>query len=181
VQVVSVQEHWVKPRSADINENVLSESTKEELGLCEDLIRKGQSLDQVVSQVTNKIVSFLIRSEIDRLWCLVTGGVGCLCPMCDSWAGKWRRIAARWSSGSGTGELSGFQLDSVAHFMKRWPCLTLNKPFTCCAVGPLWNVERCFSSIIIIIIINEKKRSTFWSFGFSDRRRCWIVLKEAHE
>ena len=51
MQVVSVQEHWVKPRSADINENVLSESTKEELGLCEDLIRKGQSLDQVVSQV----------------------------------------------------------------------------------------------------------------------------------
>ena len=48
----------MKPRSADINENVLSESTKEELGLCEDLIRKGQSLDQVVSQVKNKLFAF---------------------------------------------------------------------------------------------------------------------------
>ena len=50
----------MKPRSADINENVLSESTKEELGLCEDLIRKGQSLDQVVSQVKNKLFAFFL-------------------------------------------------------------------------------------------------------------------------
>lgn len=51
-QVVTVQDYWVKPRSADINENVLSEQAREELGLSEELIRtKGNSLDQVLLQV----------------------------------------------------------------------------------------------------------------------------------
>ena len=58
-QVVAVQEHWVKPRSADINENVLSEPAKEELGLSEDLIRKGRPLDQVVSQVRRPFRFFI--------------------------------------------------------------------------------------------------------------------------
>jgi hypothetical protein len=51
-QVVTVQDYWVKPRSADINENVLSEQAREEMGLSEELIRtKGNSLEQVLSQV----------------------------------------------------------------------------------------------------------------------------------
>lgn len=50
--MVTVQDYWVKPRSADINENVLSEQAREELGLSEELIRtKGNPLDQVLSQV----------------------------------------------------------------------------------------------------------------------------------
>jgi hypothetical protein len=55
--VVTVQDYWVKPRSADINENVLSEQAREEMGLSEELIRtKGNSLEQVLSQVKkNKI------------------------------------------------------------------------------------------------------------------------------
>lgn len=51
-QVVAVQDFWVKPRSADINENVLSEQAKEELGLSEEFIRaKGSPLEQVLVQV----------------------------------------------------------------------------------------------------------------------------------
>ncbi len=47
-----MQDYWVKPRSADINENVLSEQAREEMGLSEELIRtKGNSLEQVLSQV----------------------------------------------------------------------------------------------------------------------------------
>lgn len=52
LQEVTVQDYWVKPRSADINENVLSEQAREELGLSEELIRtKGNPLDQVLLQV----------------------------------------------------------------------------------------------------------------------------------
>ncbi len=58
-QVVTVQDYWVKPRSADINENVLSEQAREELGLSEELIRtKGNSLDQVLSQVRQHVLGF---------------------------------------------------------------------------------------------------------------------------
>ena len=72
--------------------------------------------------------------------------------VCDSSAGKWRRIVARWTRvwGCGTGKVSGFQLDSVARFVKRWLALyDSNKPFTCCAghwnVGrTFWNGGRCF-------------------------------------
>lgn len=49
-----MQDYWVKPRSADINENVLSEQAREEMGLSEELIRtKGNSLEQVLSQVSS--------------------------------------------------------------------------------------------------------------------------------
>ena len=50
-QVVTVEEHWVKPRSADNNENVLSELAKEELGLSEEQIRKGNPLEHVITKV----------------------------------------------------------------------------------------------------------------------------------
>ena len=60
--MVTVQDYWVKPRSADINENVLSEQAREELGLSEELIRtKGNSLDQVLSQVRQANASFYFR------------------------------------------------------------------------------------------------------------------------
>lgn len=56
--MVTSQDFWVKPRSADINENVLSESAKEELGLSEELIRtKGASLENVLIQVKTKYVT----------------------------------------------------------------------------------------------------------------------------
>ncbi|XP_045023270.1 RNA-binding protein fusilli-like isoform X1 [Daphnia magna] len=64
-QVVTVQDYWVKPRSADINENVLSEQAREEMGLSEELIRtKGNSLEQVLSQVD----SFLqkVSTEVEQ-------------------------------------------------------------------------------------------------------------------
>lgn len=62
LQVVSVQEYWVKPRSADINENVLSEQAREELGLSEELIRKGNSLEHVISQVSERSLSLAVVS-----------------------------------------------------------------------------------------------------------------------
>ena len=47
----------MKPRSADNNENVLSELAKEELGLSEEQIRKGDSLEHVISKVVNYSLS----------------------------------------------------------------------------------------------------------------------------
>ena len=61
---MSVQEHWIKPRSADINENVLSEQAKEELGMTEDLIRKGQPLDQVIAQVQSTFITFMQQQTV---------------------------------------------------------------------------------------------------------------------
>ena len=47
----------VKPRTADINENVLSEQTQTELGIHEEQVKCGDSLDEVVQQVkTNHIL-----------------------------------------------------------------------------------------------------------------------------
>ena len=61
---MTVEEHWVKPRSADNYENVLSELTKEELGLSEEQIRKGNSLEDVISKVpTSPIFRYLLQPQ----------------------------------------------------------------------------------------------------------------------
>ena len=60
--MVTSQDFWIKPRSAersdanrsDVNENVLSEQARDELGLYEELVRKGVSLENVLSQVNYK-------------------------------------------------------------------------------------------------------------------------------
>lgn len=79
LQVAAVQDYWVKPRSADINENVLSEQAREELGLSEELIRtKGNSLDQVLQQVSKETIVFVegfssnFRPGISKRRCRVT-------------------------------------------------------------------------------------------------------------
>ena len=64
--MVTSQDFWIKPRSAergttdanrsaDVNENVLSEQARDELGLSEELVRKGVSLENVLSQVSSKL------------------------------------------------------------------------------------------------------------------------------
>ena len=46
-QVVSRHEYPVKPSSADINENILSEQCREEYQLTEENVKSAKSLDQV--------------------------------------------------------------------------------------------------------------------------------------
>lgn len=72
-QVVTSQDFWIKPRSAersdsnrsDVNENVLSEQARDELGLSEELVRKGVSLENVLSQVndTGIFLFFFLLSD----------------------------------------------------------------------------------------------------------------------
>ena len=50
-QVVSRHEYPVKPSSADINENILSEQCREEYQLTEENVKSAKSLDQVGLQV----------------------------------------------------------------------------------------------------------------------------------
>jgi len=63
-QVVTVEEHWVKPRSADNYENVLSELTKEELGLSEEQIRKGNSLEDVISKLEECVKGVVTKNGV---------------------------------------------------------------------------------------------------------------------
>ncbi|KAK2724889.1 hypothetical protein QYM36_001378 [Artemia franciscana] len=49
-QVVGLKEFFVKPRAADINENVLSEQARDELGLQEDQVRSGKPLESAIEE-----------------------------------------------------------------------------------------------------------------------------------
>ena len=51
-QVVGVQQYLVKPRVADINENVLSEQIVSESTLTEDLVKSGMPLEAAIQQVS---------------------------------------------------------------------------------------------------------------------------------
>lgn len=50
-QVVAVHYNLVKPRSADVNENLLSEVARNQFGLTEDQIKNGQPLEHVIEEV----------------------------------------------------------------------------------------------------------------------------------
>lgn len=75
--MVTSQDFWIKPRSAersdanrsDVNENVLSEQARDELGLSEELVRKGVSLENVLSQVnyTQKALMLLLLTICTRM------------------------------------------------------------------------------------------------------------------
>lgn len=51
VKVVGVNQYLVKPRVADINENVLSEQLVTQTALTEDLVKSGQPLETAIHQV----------------------------------------------------------------------------------------------------------------------------------
>lgn len=51
IQVVAVRYNLVKPRSADVNENVLSEVARNQFGLNEDQVKNGQPLENVLEEV----------------------------------------------------------------------------------------------------------------------------------
>jgi hypothetical protein len=50
-QVVGLQQYLVKPRVADVNENVLSEQLVTESALTEDLVKNGVALETAILQV----------------------------------------------------------------------------------------------------------------------------------
>jgi hypothetical protein len=50
--VVGLQQYLVKPRVADVNENVLSEQLVTESALTEDLVKNGVALETAIQQVS---------------------------------------------------------------------------------------------------------------------------------
>jgi hypothetical protein len=50
-QVVAVHYNVVKPRSSDVNENLLSEIARNQFGLTEDQVKNGQPLEHVLEEV----------------------------------------------------------------------------------------------------------------------------------
>lgn len=57
-KVVAVQLNTVKPHTADMNENVLSEQCRAEIGLTEEMVKNGQPLEHVLEQV---VIIFICR------------------------------------------------------------------------------------------------------------------------
>ena len=49
--MVGLQQYLVKPRVADVNENVLSEELVTESALTEDLVKNGVALETAIQQV----------------------------------------------------------------------------------------------------------------------------------
>lgn len=56
-QVVAVHTNVVKPRSADVNENLLSETARNQFGLTDEQVKNGQPLENVLEEVVNSHLS----------------------------------------------------------------------------------------------------------------------------
>ena len=52
-----MQQYLVKPRIADINDNVLSEQVVSESNLTEDLVKSGTPLEVVIQQVSSALTN----------------------------------------------------------------------------------------------------------------------------
>ncbi|GAB6030575.1 hypothetical protein CHUAL_007437 [Chamberlinius hualienensis] len=73
-KVVAAQFNIVKPRTADINENVLSEQCRAEVGLTEEQVRTtGQPLEQVLEQF-DQFAKSKLDTEAGRSFCFITDG-----------------------------------------------------------------------------------------------------------
>ncbi|XP_065570104.1 RNA-binding protein fusilli-like isoform X2 [Artemia franciscana] len=72
-QVVGLKEFFVKPRAADINENVLSEQARDELGLQEDQVRSGKPLESAIEEFDRYARSMYFIGG-NRTMTLVTDG-----------------------------------------------------------------------------------------------------------
>lgn len=53
--MVAAHCNLVKPRSADVNENVLSEVARNQFGLTEDQVKNGHPLEHVLEEVLIKV------------------------------------------------------------------------------------------------------------------------------
>ncbi len=56
--MVAVQYNVVKPRSSDVNENLLSEIARNQFGLTEDQVKNGQPLEHVLEEVFHFKLNF---------------------------------------------------------------------------------------------------------------------------
>jgi len=72
-KVVHVHNAVVKPASADINENILSEVARNRYGLTEDQIKNGQTLESVIEQL-DQFVKTKLCSETGRSFHVITDG-----------------------------------------------------------------------------------------------------------
>uniref|UniRef100_T1ILP7 RRM domain-containing protein n=1 Tax=Strigamia maritima TaxID=126957 RepID=T1ILP7_STRMM len=72
-KVVAVQQNVVKPRTADVNENVLSDQCKTEFGLCEEQVKNGQFLEQILEQF-DQFARTKLDSDAGRSFLLITDG-----------------------------------------------------------------------------------------------------------
>lgn len=79
--MVGLQQYLVKPRVADVNENVLSEELVTDSALTEDLVKNGVALETAIQQVGLQSAKpnwwqWILRSDKQPDWyCTKTGGV----------------------------------------------------------------------------------------------------------
>jgi len=72
-KVVAVHYNLVKPRSADVNENVLSEVARNQFGLSEDQVKSGQPLENVLEEL-DQFAKAKLDSETGRSFHFITDG-----------------------------------------------------------------------------------------------------------
>jgi epithelial splicing regulatory protein 1/2 len=72
-KVVAVQYNVVKPRSSDVNENLLSEVARNQFGLTEEQVKNGQPLEHVLEEL-DQFVKAKLSSETGRSFHLITDG-----------------------------------------------------------------------------------------------------------
>ncbi|CAG2104484.1 unnamed protein product [Medioppia subpectinata] len=72
-KVVAVHTSVVKPRSADVNENLLSEVARNQYGLTEELIKDGQPLENVLEEL-DQFAKAKLSSETGRSFHVITDG-----------------------------------------------------------------------------------------------------------
>ncbi|XP_013780783.1 epithelial splicing regulatory protein 2-like isoform X2 [Limulus polyphemus] len=70
-KVVVVQQHLVKPRSLDVNENLLSDTCRSVFQLTEEAVKNGQALENVIEEL-DQFVKAKLDNDGSRNFCLVT-------------------------------------------------------------------------------------------------------------
>ncbi len=66
-QVVAVQYNVVKPRSSDVNENLLSEVARNQFGLTEEQVKNGQPLEHVLEEVFHFKWNFFFQTYVHHM------------------------------------------------------------------------------------------------------------------
>ncbi|XP_023221970.1 RNA-binding protein fusilli-like isoform X1 [Centruroides sculpturatus] len=72
-KVVAIQQNVVKPRCYDINDNLLSDTCRNEIGLEDEVIKNGQPLEQVLEQF-DQFVRTKLDNSLGRTFHLITDG-----------------------------------------------------------------------------------------------------------
>lgn len=67
LQVIAVQQHYVKPQPNELSETVLTEDCKLETGLNEEVIKNAQPLEVVLDEVRKKIL-FIIYILLNLIY-----------------------------------------------------------------------------------------------------------------